>query len=436
MGTGAGVIDVDLSAACKMPPREAIHYFESKGLKLSFRWQDVWREAHARAFTVAGVAKLDLLADIKTATAKAIAEGQSKAQFRQGLEDTLKRKGWWGKGEIVHPDTGEVRVGQRGSAARLNLIYRQNTQAAFNAGRYRQQMADADVAPYLRYKAIMDAMTRPSHGAMNDLIYRYDDPIWGVMYPPNGWRCRCRVETLSERAFRRGGHKLRSSDGDAAAKEVAIRNPQTGQMEQRTVKGYRMPDGTHFYPDAGFDYNPGQTFLADLKANMPEPPQRAATNWRELGLPSLRDVPTAQRNATPAMLPMAPTREAAEAQLAKALGFEGDERLRTVTTPMGWRTIWRDNLPHLVAKEADGRERYANYVLPTLTQPYEVWLKAHVDGKLRENYVGIYQEGRNALLVIVRINRDGSLMWNMMQRPPKDMDRLREGWLVYAKTKS
>lgn len=151
---------VDLSYACRLPPREAIHYFESKGLKISFRWQDVWREQHARAFTVAGVTRQDLLDDIRAATATAIAEGQSKAQFRQALEDTLKRKGWWGKGEIVNPETGEVRKGERGSAARLNLIYRQNTQSAYNAGRYRQQAESAKAAPYWRYMAVMDARIR------------------------------------------------------------------------------------------------------------------------------------------------------------------------------------------------------------------------------------------------------------------------------------
>ena len=429
---------VDLSYACRLPPREAIHYFESKGLKISFRWQDVWREQHARAFTVAGVTRQDLLDDIRAATATAIAEGQSKAQFRQALEATLKRKGWWGKGEIANPETGEVRKGERGSAARLNLIYRQNTQSAYNAGRYRQQAESAKAAPYWRYMAVMDARTRPRHAALHGRVYRWDDPIWQSHYPPNGWGCRCRVETLSERGFRRGGHALESSKGLEVEKRVPVRNPLTGEMEQRTVKGYRIggPQGDVFYPDVGFDYNPGQAFLRDLKANMPEPPQKSVTNWHEQGLPRLRDVPADLRQPTPPLLPIAPSREVAEAQLAKALGFTGKERLRVISTPVGRRTIWRDSLPHIVAKEADSRERYANYVLPTLEQPYEVWLKEHADGKLRENYIGLFSEGRNALLAVVRINRDGSLLWNVMQRAPQDMDRLREGWLVYTKTRS
>lgn len=428
-------MDVDLSYACTLPPREAVHYFESRGLRISFRWQDVWREAHARGFTVAGCTKTDLLADIQSATADAIALGQSKAQFRQALEEVLKRKGWWGKGDIVNPETGEVRRGERGSTARLNLVYRQNTQAAYNAGRYKQQKESAEIAPYWKYMAVMDAKTRPSHAAMHGRVYRSDDPIWGEMYPPNGWACRCRVDSLSERAFRRGGYTLEDSEGDAVEKQVEIRNPETGQKALRTVKGYRVGDA-EFFPDAGFDYNPGQTFLADLKSNMPDPPQTEGTDWKKLGLPSLRDVPDAQRHPTPEILPRAATREAAEAQLAKALGFAGRERLRMVSTPLGRRTIWRDKLAHMVEKEADARERYANYVLPTLTQPHEVWLKQHADGKLRENYVGLFREGGNALLAVVRINRDGSLLWNIIQRTPKKMDSLREGWLVHSKTKS
>lgn len=423
---------VDLSVACGLPPREAIQYFESKGLKISFRWQEVWREAHARAFTVAGVTKQDLLADIKAATATAIAEGQSREQYRQGLEDTLKRKGWWGKGDIVNPDTGEVRRGERGSPARCELIYRQNTQAAYNAGRYKQQIESAAEAPYWQYVALLDSKTRPSHRAMHGLIYKYDDPIWDTHYPPNGWGCRCKVNTLSARAYRRSGYELQQS-GEPVVAQAPVRNPDTGAMETRPVTAYRLPDGTVFRPDAGFDYNPGRTFAADLKANMPEPPQTAATNWRGLGLPSLRDVPAAQRPQAPVLLPKAATREAAERQLAEALGFKSGEHLRTVTTPLGLRTIWRDKLAHMVAKEPDARERYANYVLPTLQQPYEIWLKEHADGKLRESYVGLYDVGKYAMLVVVRINRDGSMPWNMMQREPHKLDRQREGWLVWQR---
>mgnify|MGYP005962481721 CR=1 FL=1 len=124
--------------------------------------------------------------------------------------------------------------------------------------------------------------------------------------------------------------------------------------------------------------------------------------------------------------------EAAEKRLAEALGFT-DERQRIVETPMGSRVIRRELLAHMVEKRPDARERFANYVLPTLTQPFEVWLKQHEDGTLRENYIGLFRETKYSLLVVVRINRDGSLVWNIMQREDKKMDKHREGMLVYKK---
>ncbi|HGC2333084.1 TPA: phage head morphogenesis protein, partial [Escherichia coli] len=53
------VDDVDLGYAYTLKPEEAIKYFESKGYVIGFRWHDVKDIAHARAFTVAGVLKLD-----------------------------------------------------------------------------------------------------------------------------------------------------------------------------------------------------------------------------------------------------------------------------------------------------------------------------------------------------------------------------------------
>ena len=59
----------DLSYALGLTPVEAVQYFRSKGIAVTENWHDLWQEAHARAFTVAGVAKLDLLQDIRGAVA-------------------------------------------------------------------------------------------------------------------------------------------------------------------------------------------------------------------------------------------------------------------------------------------------------------------------------------------------------------------------------
>ena len=422
----------DLSYALGLTPVEAVQYFRSKGIAVTENWHDLWQEAHARAFTVAGVAKLDLLQDIRGAVDTAIKEGRTERWFLNELAPILKKKGWWGKKEVTNPDTGEVRHVRQGSPSRLKLIYRQNTQSAYMAGRYKQQLENADSAPYLCYIAVLDQKTRPAHAALHNMVFRYDDPFWGAMYPPNGWNCRCRVAAYSESRLKRRGLKVSDSAGHMVTRVVETVNRQTGEVIRRTVTGYRHggKGSLESFTDAGFSYNPGKVWLEDALANVPEPAQ--ATTWKDMGLRPLRDVPAEERLPAPELLPVAESQEEAEKRLAEALGFT-DERQRIVKTPRGSRVIRRELLAHMVEKRADARERFANYVLPTLERPFEVWLKQHEDGKLRESYIGLFHEAKYSLLVVVRINRDGSLVWNMMNREPKKMDSLREGMLVHQK---
>jgi len=55
---------IDLSYAIGLPPEKAVEYFRGKELAITFDWQEVVGEAHAKAFTVAKAVKLDVLEDI------------------------------------------------------------------------------------------------------------------------------------------------------------------------------------------------------------------------------------------------------------------------------------------------------------------------------------------------------------------------------------
>ena len=50
-----------LQAMFDQPPADAIAYLQSKGLRITFNWQEMLDEAHARAFTVAKAMRLDVL---------------------------------------------------------------------------------------------------------------------------------------------------------------------------------------------------------------------------------------------------------------------------------------------------------------------------------------------------------------------------------------
>ena len=252
---------VSLSFAMGLPPKEAVAYFESKGYRITFNWHEMEQAAHGQAFTVAKAASLDVLADIRAACRTALAEGKTEAWFRKDLEPKLRAKGWWGKGKMVDPRTGEERRVQLGSPARLRLIYRQNLQTAFMAGRYKAMLENADARPWWQYVAVLDGKTRPSHKVLGGRTFRYDDPFWSSHYPPNGFNCRCRVRALSGSRMEAEKVTPESGVGNMVTEEVAV-PAADGQRLTRPVTGYKVPEtGYVAFTDAGFSANPGASWL-------------------------------------------------------------------------------------------------------------------------------------------------------------------------------
>jgi len=202
----------DIGFAVNLPPEKAIEFFRQKGFRVSFRWRDTWKQAHSKAFTVAGAVMLDVLESIRGEVDAALAEGKTFRQFQQDLEPQLKKLGWLGRTEIVDPATGEVRTIDV-NPWRLRNIYRTNMQTSYMAGRYREQWSRRETRPFWMYVAILDAAVRPSHEALNGSVFPADDPVWDWMYPPNDWGCRCRVRTLSQRRLDALGLKVRNGSG-------------------------------------------------------------------------------------------------------------------------------------------------------------------------------------------------------------------------------
>jgi len=243
--------DVDLYYAIGLPPEKAIEYFRSKGFAYSWNWQDLWQAAQSQAFTVAKAMRMDVLQTIRDEVQTALDSGMTFAEFQKDLEPKLKALGWWGKSEIVDAD-GVVSSVQLGSPWRLQTIYRTNLQTSLNAGRYQEFMANVDDRPFWQYVAVMDAKTRPTHAAMNGMVFRYDDPFWATHYPPNDWGCRCRVRALSARDVQNRGIVVAGGYGNLSEGTITLNG------EEYKVTTYTDPKtGLSMTPGAGWNYNPG-----------------------------------------------------------------------------------------------------------------------------------------------------------------------------------
>lgn len=254
----------DLSAVFKKAPKEAVRYLAEKRNQPSDGWETVSAQQHQHAFTVAQTAGFDVLGDIKSAIEQARDQGWTHKQFQDNLRPLLREKGWWGQaidpatGEILKTYPGTSRPVRYGTPARLKLIYDTNMATSYGAGRRERQLATAKLFPYWRYVAVMDGRTRPTHRALNGKVFPADHPIWALIYPPQGFRCRCIVQALTQADVDRRGIQVEGYDGEIIERQV----PVNSGRDLLTVRGWKTGDGREFWPDPGFDHAPGDRQVA------------------------------------------------------------------------------------------------------------------------------------------------------------------------------
>lgn len=233
-----------MEMAFDKPFDEQLEFFRQKGFSLSPEsWRDVWKQAHARGFTVARVTAMDVLTDIRGALDQAMEEGIPLKAFKKDLSKTLERKGWLApKGEKaveILPDGTERK---RLTGWRLQTIFQTNMSAAYHVGRFKQMEAVKDARPFRQYRSQRDPSVRDAHRGLDGKVYHADHPFWDSWYPPNGFNCRCYVKSLSER-----------------------------QMASRGLKEEKR--GVKAKPDEGWDYNVGKAGLDQWKPDLNKYPK-------------------------------------------------------------------------------------------------------------------------------------------------------------------
>lgn len=253
------------------PPAEALEFFRAKNLKPGFDHRDTWKEEHRAAFTVAKAMRIDILTDIKTALADALADGKTFDQFAKNLQPTLAAKGWWGVGTEVDPETGQARQVQLGSPRRLQTIYETNIRQARSAGREERLQRTKATHPYAVYEVGPSENHRAEHLSWHGICLPVDDPWWDTHTPMNGWGCKCTKRAVSKSAYERlqragvpdpvapqivndkgrpTGHRARRT---IPVRTTAPKVEYRDWLNKRTGEVMKVPKGI----DPGFDYNPG-----------------------------------------------------------------------------------------------------------------------------------------------------------------------------------
>ena len=406
------------------------------------QWTDMLHNAHDRAFTVAGAMKADLLADLVASIDQRLKRHDGGLEgFRKDFDRIVEKHGWAYNGERNW---------------RTRTIYKTNMLTSYASGRLAQLKNPklTAVAPWWTYRHNDNVIhPRPHHYKWGQiqLTLPHDHPFWATHYPPNGWGCHCYV--------------------------TAKRKPPAGADTVPPAGWDDVDDKTGAPPgiDKGWGYQPGMSVVDELQGFVDKkveglPPGLGSAlkddkgvinkrdslgglddcddsvnfaddgqsclataggqnRWDKMGLQDLRDLKERLAIDSPELLKAGSDQVEALDILRSALNIKAFES-RQLVTPVRDILIHDWTLSHIVEKRQDARERYALFIEPTLTSPLEVWRTEYADGEYREQFIKLFK-GRYDLLAIVRINTDGSLLWNVMQRKTKGMNSRRIGELIW-----
>lgn len=399
------------AAAFAVAPQEAIDYLRSKLRVPTATWTDIWQEMHARAFVIAGAQSDALLADFHEAVTRAIAEGRTLEQFRADFDRIVEAHGWSYKGS-------------RGW--RSAVIFNTNLRMAYAAGRWQRIQAVKRVRPYLRYIAVMDERTRPLHRAWHNTVLPVDHPWWTTHFPPNGWNCRCSIQSLSESDLKRLGLKVTETPPPLDLVPRSVNSP-SGKVTLMVPKGI----------DPGFAYNPG---LAGFGRGPESVALETHGAWTPLtspfAAPALDPLP---RDAAPVLKVLAPE-TAGDLRFALTEALTGAEAI--IADPLGGRTLVSQALADaLIAKGAAGFEaaRYFPALRLLLEDPAEIWVgwvRFEVSGRvaLRRRHLRVIRLADGRLLGLVA-DIDGGMLSGFETFPVSETEAegLRSGLRIFRR---
>lgn len=231
-----------------LPFAEAIAYFKRKRLMSPGAFKRLEAKHRARAFAVAGLTQQYALEFAHGTIADALEHGLSQRQAVKQLREGFEAAGLTSRGNH-----------------HLNLVFRNNVQGAYAAGRYQQLRQLRSRRPFWRYLTASDQRVRDSHRAMHGRVYRADSPVWDQWFPPNGHNCRCTIQSLSQAEMDREGHAVETSapaerpdqgwEGSPADTEGARRQAAKARKAARELNVLRPPKparkGSAPYSSAG-----------------------------------------------------------------------------------------------------------------------------------------------------------------------------------------
>lgn len=144
------------------------------------------------AFVVAGVLQYEAEEKLK-AMAKSLLDGTHPLLQKHPEMDIAKL--WRDEAYSILGQYMDVPDAPAPGILQTNL--RTATNSAYHAAQWQRLQDVQDVYPAYQYMTRDDDRVREEHRALHEKVFLANDPIWNIIYPPNGWNCRCYIIPLT-----------------------------------------------------------------------------------------------------------------------------------------------------------------------------------------------------------------------------------------------
>lgn len=257
----------------------------------------------------------------------------------------------------------------------LETEYRMTQSVSRNSARHERFIRELDVYQYAKYKTIGDERVRDWHQVLHNKIVRIGSVEYDLIFPPNGWRCRCEFVQVDP-----SGNELRA--GLATERDLVELLSNENVTSKQTAYEYMQKNG--------FDKNRAKSgVIFDENRMYIQSFNEAGVTYQDYDLDHYQQF----KNANPRIANLG----------EETVNFKYDYRKKLIET------------------------NYRKYETDTLLRPFEVWSVYHEAKDLFEKkYIG-YSE-----VITVQLTNQREQITKVETLDDAAINKLRRGALLYG----
>lgn len=280
-----------------------------------------------------------------------------------------------------------------------------------SASTYYRLLKSTSAFKYWEYLTVLDKDVRHEHALMHGCIFRWDDPIWDKIFPPNGWNCRCYIVARME-------HEV-TPEEIQLSKEKGAAFISSKEFKMATKAGFginRANTKEVFTASQSYSKTPDKVLEHAGKL--------LAEDW------GLKPIKERQEQATAVFEP-AEDRKVIEEFFKKHKATNRRMKLTDYANrdiDFAKNRLYGHTRPNDAYKD---RYQYLNELANVLTKPDEVWIND--DGSKFDTYTYIRYYKNEILKVVTTLNKSGDLevsTWYAIDTEDANVIRHRRGIVI------